>query len=41
MAYDKSKKYYLILEDEDEPVEKIYEKIPFTIDLIISDDFAF
>lgn len=41
MAYDKGKKYYLILEDEDEPVEKIYEKIPFTIDLIISDDFGF
>ncbi|AZR71958.1 TIGR02687 family protein [Anoxybacter fermentans] len=41
MPYDKTKKYYLILEDEDEPVEKIYEKIPFTIDLIISDDFGF
>jgi len=41
MAYDKAKKYYLILEDEEEPVEKIYEKIPFIIDLIISDDFCF
>lgn len=40
MAYDKTKKYYLILEDEDEPVEKIYEKIPFTIDLLFSDDFG-
>lgn len=40
MAYDKTKKYYLILEDEEEPVEKIYEKIPFTIDLLISDDFG-
>ena len=40
MAYDKTKKYYLILEDEEEMVEKIYEKIPFTIDLLISDDFG-
>ncbi len=40
MAYDKTKKYYLILEDEEEPVEKIYEKIPFNIDMIISDDFG-
>lgn len=40
MAYDKTKKYYLILEDEEETVEKIYERIPFTIDLIISDDFG-
>jgi len=41
MAYDKSKNYYLIMEDEEESVEKIYEKIPFTIDLLISDDFTF
>lgn len=40
-AYDKSKKYYLVLEDEDETVEKIYEKIPFMIDLAISNDFRF
>ncbi|MCR6544418.1 BREX-1 system phosphatase PglZ type A [Dehalobacterium formicoaceticum] len=40
MAYDKNQKYYLILEDEEEPVEKIYERIPFTIDLLISDDFG-
>ena len=38
MAYDKTKKYYLILEDEEESVEKIYEKIPFIIDLLFSDD---
>ena len=41
MAYDKSKKYYLIMEDEEESVEKTYEKIPFMIDLLISDDFTF
>ncbi|KPU27971.1 hypothetical protein TR13x_01070 [Caloranaerobacter sp. TR13] len=39
--YDKSKKYYLILEDEDETVDKIYEKIPFIIDLAIINDFDF
>ena len=41
IAYDKGRKYYLIMEDEDEPVEKIYEKISFEIDLLISDDFIF
>ena len=41
MAYDKNKKYYLIMEDEEEPVEKTYEKISFMIDLLISDDFTF
>ena len=40
MAYDKTKKYYLILEDEEETVEKIYEKIPFVIDILFSDDFG-
>jgi hypothetical protein len=40
MAYDKNKEYYLILEDEDETVEKIYERIPFMIDLLFSDDFG-
>ncbi|WP_434643280.1 BREX-1 system phosphatase PglZ type A [Thermoanaerobacterium thermosaccharolyticum] len=40
--YDKTKKYYLIMEDEEETVEKIYEKIPFIIDIAISnDDFGF
>jgi len=29
------------MEDEEEPVEKIYKKIPFVIDLLISDDFIF
>ncbi|MBA5851812.1 BREX-1 system phosphatase PglZ type A [Clostridium sp. cel8] len=40
-SYDKSKEYYLIMEDDDETVEKIYEKIPFMIDLAIMNDFGF
>lgn len=39
--YDKTKKYYLVMEDEDETVEKIYDKIPFMIDLAIANDFGF
>ncbi|HHW39002.1 MAG TPA: BREX-1 system phosphatase PglZ type A [Bacillales bacterium] len=41
MTYNKSKKYYLILEDEEESVENVYDKIPFTIDIAISNDFGF
>lgn len=41
MSYDKSVKYYLILEDEEETVEKIYERIPFNIDLAFVNDFGF
>ena len=41
MTYDKSKNYYLILEDEEETVEKIYERIPFIIDLAFVNDFGF
>lgn len=41
MVYDKAKKYYLVMEDEDEAVEKIYEKIPFNIDIAISNEFGF
>ena len=42
MKYDKARKYYLILEDEEEQVEKIYDRIPFTVDLAINnDDFGF
>ena len=41
MPYDKTKKYYLIMEDEEETVENIYEKIPFIIDIAISNDFEF
>lgn len=38
--YDKSKNYYLVLEDEDEIVERVYEKITFSIDLAIMNDFG-
>lgn len=40
-SYNKSEKYYLILEDENETVEKIYGKILFNIDLLINNDFDF
>lgn len=40
-TYDKSKKYYLIMEDENETVEKIYDRAPFIIDLAITNDFGF
>lgn len=40
-AYDKGKKYYLVMEDEDETVEKVYDKVPFMIDLAIVNDFGF
>lgn len=40
-SYNKSEKYYLILEDENETVEKIYGKILFNIDLLINNDFGF
>ena len=36
MKYDKSKKYYLVLEDEEETAKQIYDRIPFIIDLTIS-----
>lgn len=39
--YDRIEKYYLVMEDEDETIEKVYEKIPFMIDLAISNDFGF
>ncbi|CUB36092.1 BREX-1 system phosphatase PglZ type A [Bacillus cereus] len=41
MTYDKTKKYYLVLEDEEEAVENIYEKVAFTIDIAITNDFGF
>lgn len=41
VVYDKTKKYYLVMEDEEETVENIYEKIPFNIDIAISNDFGF
>lgn len=39
--YNKSDKYYLVLEDPDEPIKKIYDKIPFTISLGIVNEFDF
>ena len=39
--YDENKDYYLILEDQDESVEKIYEKIAYKISLAITNDFGF
>lgn len=39
--YSKTDKYYLVLEDPEEPVKKVYDKIPFTISLGIVNDFDF
>jgi len=39
--YSKSDKYYLVLEDTDEPIKKIYDKIPFNISLGIVNEFDF
>ncbi len=41
LPYDKKKQYYLVLEDEEADIENIYERIPFTIDLAITNDFGF
>lgn len=40
-AYDKNEKYYLIMEDEQESVENIYDRTSFMIDLAIVNDFGF
>lgn len=40
-SYSSTDKYYLVLEDPAEPVQKIYERIPFTISLGIVNDFDF
>ena len=39
--YNKSDKYYLVLEDPDEPIKKIYDKISFNISLGIVNEFDF
>ena len=39
--YNKSDKYYLVLEDSDESIKKIYDKIPFNISLGIVNEFDF
>lgn len=42
MKYERNKRYYLVFEDEDETVEKLYDKIPFVIDIAFShNDFGF
>lgn len=41
MIYDKTKKYYLMLEDEEETVDHAYEKIAFSIDIAMTNDFEF
>lgn len=40
-TYDRSVTYYLILEDIEETVEKVYDRVPFLIDLGIMHDFDF
>ena len=39
--YSKTDKYYLIMEEPEETVKKVYEKIPFNISLGIVNDFDF
>lgn len=41
LPYDKGKQYYLVMEDEEETVEREYQRIPFIIDLAIVNDFDF
>jgi uncharacterized protein (TIGR02687 family) len=40
MAYDKLKQYFLVMQD-DEDSNGMYERIPYTIDIAIVDDFGF
>ena len=40
MAYDKLKQYFLVMQD-DEDSNGMYERIPYTIDIAIADDFGF
>ena len=39
VQYDKRAQYYLVIEDEENAVEAIYEKIPFSIDITYSSNF--
>jgi uncharacterized protein (TIGR02687 family) len=41
MPYDKSQKYYLVLQDEDEIVNSEYSRIPFIIDLVFGRSIQF
>lgn len=40
MPYDKTKQYFLVMQDE-EDTNGFYERIPFNIDIAIVDDFGF
>lgn len=40
MTYDKTKQYFLVMQDEEDS-DGDYERIPFNIDIAISDDFGF
>ena len=40
MAYDKTKQYFLVIQD-DEDANGDYERIPFNIDIAIVDEFGF
>lgn len=39
MFYDKSKTYYLIIRDENDNVNEVYERIPFIIDIVFNRGF--
>ncbi|HZK85030.1 MAG TPA: BREX-1 system phosphatase PglZ type A [Desulfosporosinus sp.] len=39
--YSRTDKYYLVLEDIEEPIKKMYDKIPFSISLGIVNEFDF
>lgn len=40
MAYDKTKQYFLVMQDEEDS-NGMYERIPYTIDIAIVDEFGF
>lgn len=40
MAYDKTKQYFLVMQDDGDS-NGMYERIPFTIDIAIVDEFGF
>lgn len=40
MTYDKTKSYYLVIKDIENP-RAMGERIPFTVDILIKDDFGF
>ena len=40
IAYDKTKQYFLVIQDEEDS-DGLYERIPFAIDIAIVDDFGF